>query len=207
MFDIDKLANDLANFVKTGALTKENAEAVYEAACAKYDLDPETGKPIVQESDEDVQESEHLNNLMLINEFLEERALETMSEAETTAPAETNPATHVEDEIDEKLPAETPNKPGCIGCMKDVENTDKAIENAKKDLDVAGKLAEMKAAHEAEKDTTQQHETIKQALESEESDDVDLINITKLNIYESADAGLLTEEEKKTLLSMLEEFN
>lgn len=192
MFDINKFANDLANYVTNGVLTRENAEAVYEAACIKYDLDPETGEPNVQESEEAP------SNLDLINQFLEERAMEVMAEA--SAPAEANPATHVEDEIDEKLPTENPNEPGCIGCVADIEKTDKAIEDAKKDLDVAGKLAEMKAAHDAEKDTTQQHEVIKQALESE---DVNIINATKLNIYESADAGLITAEEKAELLDIL----
>lgn len=196
MFDINKLANDLAEYVKNGVLTKENAETVYEAACIKYDINPETGESNVQES----------SDLDLINQFLEERAAEKLAqEAETTAPAEADPAKHVEDKIDEKLPTETPNEPNCIGCMKDVENTDKAIENAKKDLDVAGKLAEMKAAHEKEKDTTEEHKVIDQTVD--ESEEVDPISLTKLNIYESADAGIITAEEKAELLDILNSMN
>ncbi len=193
MFDINKFASDLANYVANGVLTKENAEAVYEAACIKYDINPDTGEanvPVEESSNE-----QSLSGLDLINQFIEER----IQEAADSAPAEANPATHVEDEIDEKLPVENPNEPTPIGCTEDIEKTDKAIEDAKKYLDVAAKLAEMKSAHEAEKDTTQQHEVIKQALESTE----DQIKLTKLNIYESADAGIITEEEKKELLDIL----
>ena len=53
MFDINKFANDLAGYVTAGILTKENAETVFEAACNKYGLDPETGEPIVEASTEE----------------------------------------------------------------------------------------------------------------------------------------------------------
>lgn len=136
----------------------------------------------------------HESAIDMINEFLEERIME----AESVAPAEANPLTHEKDEIDEKLPTVTPNEPGCIGCVADIEKTDKAIEDAKKDLDVAGKLAEMKAKHEAEKDTTQSHEVIKQIAEES-------VKEAKLNIYEAYDCGCITAEEKTELLSLLEE--
>lgn len=193
MYDMNALAKKLISDVKSGALTEESASLVYDAAEAKNAVE-------VAESAESTstEVNEEVDACALINNFLNERIQESV---ETTAPAETNPATHVEDEIDEKLPVETPNEPTPIGCVADIEKTDKAIEDAKKDLDVAGKLAEMKAKHDAEKDTTQQHEVIKQVAE-ESADDVVRKN-TKLNIYESCDAGLITPEEKDELLAIL----
>lgn len=135
----------------------------------------------------------HESALDMINDFIEERIME----AEGVAPAEINPLTHTDDEIDEKLPAVTPNEATPIGCVSDIEKTDKAIEDAKKDLDVAGKLAEMKAKHEAEKDTTQSHEVIKQIAEES-------VKESKLNIYEAYDSGVITAEEKAQLLELLE---
>jgi hypothetical protein len=58
----------------------------------------------------------------------------------------------------------------------------------------------MKAKHDAEKDTTQQHEVIKQVAEESAAD---ILSVTKLNIYESCDAGLITPEEKDELLAIL----
>ena len=125
--------------------------------------------------------------LQVINDYLE-------------ACAECDPTKNVENEIIEKLPVVNPNEDPRLADDPSIEKTDKAIEDAKKYLDVAGKLAEMKSAHEMEKDTTQQHEAIKQALESEEA-----VNITKLNIYEACDIGLISEDEKYELLGMIEE--
>ena len=134
------------------------------------------------------------STLDLINDYLNDRIME--------ACAECDPTKNVENEIDERLPVITPNDDEMPADDPSIEKTDKAIEDAKRYLDVASKLAEMKAAHEAEKDTTQQHEVIKQALESE---DVDMISLTKLNIYEAADAGILSDDEKYELLSILDE--
>ena len=189
MYDMNALAKKLISDVKSGALTEESASLVYDAAEAKNAAE-------VAESTESTEVNEEVDACTLINNFLNERIQESV---ETTAPAEANPATHVEDEIDEKLPVETPNEPTPIGCVEDIEKTDKAIEDAKKDLDVAGKLAEMKAKHDAEKDTTQDHEVIKQVAE----ESADIVSVTKLNIYESCDAGLITPEEKAELLSIL----
>lgn len=185
MKDLKKLANDLLACCEKNVLTKDNADAVFTLACEKEGVNPDDIiDQLTQESTEDAK-TEEKSVAQMINEFLE-------------ACAECDPAKNVENEITEKLPVETPNEDPRPADDPSIEKIDKAIEDAKKPLDVAAKLAEMKAKHEAEKDTTEQHEEIKQALESEDS-----VKAAKLNIYEACDAGIITAEEKADLLEML----
>ena len=187
MYNTDELAKVLLEHVNAGELTAETAEAICSAAEAKNALLEESANNETEESE--VEEQTAPSTCDQINAFLEERIQEACSECD--------PTKNVKDEITEKLPTVTPNESDVPADDPSIEKTDKAIEDAKKDLDVAGKLAEMKAKHEAEKDTTQQHEVIKQVTES--------VKEAKLNIYEAFDAGHIDAEEKDELLALLEE--
>lgn len=190
MYNTDELAKVLLEHVNAGELTAETAEAICSAAEAKNALlEESTNNETETEEEPVVEEQTTPSTCDQINAFLEERIQEACSECD--------PTKNVKDEITEKLPTVTPNESDVPADDPSIEKTDKAIEDVKKDLDVAGKLAEMKAKHEAEKDTTQQHEVIKQVTES--------VKEAKLNIYEAFDAGHINADEKDELLALLEE--